>query len=58
MRAENYLSAVCDKLLDSGKSCLDTVIVCDLSVLEGNVEVHSYEDLFALYADVVNCYLV
>ena len=54
MRTENDLSAVGDKLLDSGEGSLDTVVVSDNAVLEGNVEVASYENLFALNVNVVN----
>ena len=33
MRAQNYLAAIVDQLLDGGQSCNDTGIVSDLTVL-------------------------
>ena len=54
MRAEDYSSAVCNEFLNGRKSCNKTVLVCDLSFFQRNVEIASYKNFLSLYVDIVN----
>ena len=58
MGAEDYLSAVCDQLLDSRKCCYQTILVCDLAILQRYVEVASYQDALSFYIDVIYRFLI
>ena len=58
MRAENYLSAVCDQLLDGRECCYDTGLICDNAILKRNIKVASYKDMLALCIDVIHCFFI
>jgi hypothetical protein len=56
--AKDDLAAVSDQFLDSGQSRYDTVVVSDDAGLQRNVEVASAQDIFALYVDIINGFLI
>ena len=58
VRAKDNLSTICNKLLDCRKSCYQTVLICNFTVLQRYIEVTSYEDSFAFYVDVINRFLI
>ena len=58
VRAENNLCAVLYQLVDGGESCGDSVVVCDLAVLHGNVEVNADKHLLALDIQIFYILLV
>ena len=58
MRAENYLSTVCDQLLDGRECCYDTGLICDNAILKRNIKVASYKDMLALCIDVIHCFFI
>ena len=58
VRAQNYLSAVSDQLLDGRKCCYDTCLICDHAIFERNVKIASYKDAFSFCINVINCFLV
>ena len=58
MRAENYFSAVSDQFFDGWKSCYQTVLICDFSIDQRNVEVTSYKDSFSFYVDIIYGFFV
>ena len=58
MGAEDHLSAVRDQLFDGRKGCHQTVLVCDLSILQRYVKVAPYQDALAFYVDVIYRFLV
>ena len=53
MRAENYFSAVSDQFFDRRKSSYQTVLICDFSIDQRNIEVASYKDSFSFYVDII-----
>ena len=58
MGAKDNLSTICNKLLDCRKSCYQTVLICNFTVLQRYIEVASYEDFLAFYVDVINRFLI
>ena len=58
MRAENYFSAVSDQFFDRRKSSYQTVLICDFSIDQRNVEVASYKDSFSFYVDIIYGFFV
>ena len=53
MRAEDYLSTVCNQLFDRRKCCYDTVLICDFSIDKRNIEVTSYKDSLSFYINII-----
>ena len=58
MRAQNYLSAIGNQLLNRRERSHQAVLVRDLSILQRNVEVTAAQDSEALHINVVNGFLV
>ena len=56
--AENYFSAVSDQFFDRRKSSYQTVLICDFSIDQRNVEVASYKDSFSFYVDIIYGFFV
>jgi hypothetical protein len=56
--AKDDLAAVSDQFLDGRQSRYDTVVISDDAGLERNVEVASAQNIFALYVDIINGFLI
>ena len=56
--AKDDLATVSNEFLDGRKRGDQTVLVGDLAVFQGDVEVTAYEDFLAFYVDIVNGFLV
>jgi len=49
MGAKDNLSAVSDQLLDGRQRCNQTILVCDLAILQRYVKIASYQDALSFY---------
>ena len=56
--AKDNLSAVSDQLLDGRQRCNQTILVCDLAILQRYVKIASYQDTLSFYVDVIYRFLV
>ena len=54
VRAENQTSSPGEELPDRGQSGLNAGVVGDLSVLQGNVEIHPHQDLTVFHLEITN----
>jgi hypothetical protein len=54
VRAKNYLCALAEKILDSGKCLYDSLVGSDNAVLERYVEVAANKNSLACYVNVFN----
>ena len=58
MRTQNYFSTISNQFFDSRKCCYQTVLVCDLSILQRYVEIATNQNSFAFYVDIINRFFI
>jgi beta-lactamase class D len=54
MRSQNQTATLVDGMLDSGKCCVNSRVVLNLSLFDGYVEVNANKYAFAFQVEVFN----